>query len=174
MNGRQSAAAWARAVLLPDLLARYQARDPRYNGIIISDRQADILAPLMIREERRGGYHGDRLIYCGYVMAWEGRTVFLTKRGTRYLLTFGTTAQEDAESLRAAEERRQRNDIEAAQRMAAHGNAHHIAQQIATYRRELETRTDYATDPNNPYRAEDAARADHLRHLLDILAGARP
>lgn len=44
MSGRQSIAAWARAVLLPDLLVRYQTRDPRYNGIIISDRQADILA----------------------------------------------------------------------------------------------------------------------------------
>ena len=174
MSGRQSAAAWARAVLLPDLLARYQARDPRYNGIIISDRQAEILAPLMTREERRGGYHGDRIIYCGYVMTWEGRAVYLTKRGPRYLLTFGNTAQEDAEAQRATRTQRQRHDIEAAQRMAAHGNAHHIAQQIATYRHELETLTDYVADQDNPYRAEDAARADHLRHLLDILAGARP
>lgn len=173
MSGRQSIAVWARAVLLPDLLARYQARDPRYNGIIISDRQAEILAPLMSREECRGGYHGDRLIYCGYVMTWEGRAVYLTKRGPRYLLTFGPTVQEDAEALRAAEDRRHMQDIKDAQRMAAHGNAHHIARQIATYRRELETRADYAADPDNPYRAEDAARADHLRHLLDILTGAR-
>lgn len=173
MSSRQSIAAWARAVLLPDLLARYQTRDTRYNGIVISDRQADILAPLMSREERRGGYHGDRLIYCGYGMTWEGRAVYLTKRGPRYLLTFGPTVQEDAEALRAAEDRRHMQDIKDAQRMAAHGNAHHIARQIATYRRELETRADYAADPDNPYRAEDAARADHLRHLLDILTGAR-
>ena len=88
-------------------------------------------------------------------------------------LTFGDTAQEDAEALRATEERRQRHDIESAQRMAAHGNAHHLAQQIATYRRELDTRAAYAADPDNPFSAADAARADHLRHLLDILAGSR-
>ena len=54
MGGREN---WVRESLLPDLYARYQARDKRYSSIPVSERQAYLLgcaistasASLMIR-----------------------------------------------------------------------------------------------------------------------------
>ena len=62
---------WVRGSLLPNLYARYQARDKRYSSIPVSERQAYLLGCAISTATRREGG-----------LIWQGRTVYLSKFGS--------------------------------------------------------------------------------------------
>lgn len=157
MGGREK---WVRENLLPDLHARFQARDKRFPSIPISERQAYLLGCAISTATRRDGG-----------LIWQGRTVYLSSRCGMHLVSFGRTEQEDADFLTRDAEHQTRRELESVRAMVRRGKADRIAATLDRYRRELASRDDTAADADEPddWRQECADRAAFLRDLIAIL-----
>lgn len=157
MGGREK---WVRGSLLPDLYARYQARDKRYSSIPVSERQAYLLGCAISTATRRQGG-----------LIWQGRTVYLSSRYGMHLVSFGQTEQEDADFLTRDAEHQARRELESVRAMVRRGKADRIAATLDRYRRELASRDEIAADAEEPddWRQECADRAAFLRDLIAIL-----
>lgn len=151
---------WVRGSLLPNLYARYQARDKRYSSIPVSERQAYLLGCAISTATRREGG-----------LIWQGRAVYLSSRCGMHLVSFGQTEQEHADFLTRDEEHKTRRELESVQAMARRGKADRIAATLDRYRRELASRDEIAADAEEPddWRQECADRAAFLRDLIAIL-----
>ena len=159
MGGREK---WVRESLLPDLYARFLARDKRYTSIPISERQAYLLGCAISTATRREGG-----------LIWQGRTVYLSSRYGMHLVSFGPTEQETTEFLTRDAEHQTRRELESVRAMVRRGNADRIAATLDRYRRELASRDEIAADTEEPddWRQKCADRAAFLRELIEILEG---
>lgn len=107
---------WVRGSLLPNLYARYQARDKRYSSIPVSERQAYLLGCAISTATRREGG-----------LIWQGRTVYLSSRCGMHLVSFGPTEQETTEFLTRDAEHQTRRELESVRAMVRRGKADRIA-----------------------------------------------
>ena len=147
---------WLNEVLLPSLFTKYQARNPKYETIIISDRQA-----AYIREEMR-----EKRACC--TMNWDTREVVLVCRGQYNMLCFGPSNAELVERQTQARQAAWDKEIERAERQKRNGRINPYF--VRDLKSELENLTATLHDVDNPYTDSDAQRIEHIKKVLAILA----
>lgn len=151
---------WTTDTLLPSLLLRYLGRDKRYNGIIVTDKQAAYVGAMMQTGK-----------VCKY-MRWNDRDVTLSHRGHYYMLSFGPTPEEQQAARMAAKKTQWAREIESAENQVSRGKVNPFF--VRDMQSELSGLNQYITD--NDYidggvanKADDLERAAHIKKVLAIL-----
>lgn len=169
---------WVENVLLPDLFAKYQARDKHYPTIIISDKQAACVESIgMIQKSIGEGLLGGHAVFYK-VGCWEGREIQISARGRYHFISFGMTEKEREEAAKEAEKSEFQREKEIAERVTARKNNGGPAKaweaMMKKYRAEMESRladvTDYeATEPDNPFLPLMRKQLEKSQKILEIL-----
>lgn len=113
---------WVKNVLLPDLFAKYQARDKQYPSVIISGKQAACIESIGMEQKIiGGGLLGGRI---GFYKEgrWEGQTIQISARGQYHFISFGLTAEEQEEATQEAAKTDFQREFEMAERVTARKN----------------------------------------------------
>lgn len=157
---------WMGEVFLPSLFEKYQTRDLHYDSIIISPRQAEMLAV------------GMRTLRTCRVMEWDTREVTLVRRGKYNMLSFGLSAAERKTQAQQAEATRWENELDKARRYAEYIGPRSDSRERAmlSFVRDLRGEMDglifYIEDPDgDPYMERDRKRIAHIKKVLEILDG---
>ena len=168
---------WVENVLLPDLFAKYQARDKHYPSIIISDKQAACIDNITVQRSIGGGLLGGRTVFykVGY---WQGREIQLMTRGRYHFLSFGMTKEEGEEAAKEAEKSEFQREKEMAERVTARknngGSVRAWEVMVKKYRAAVETQmtdiTDYEeNESNNPFLPLMRKQLEKSKKILEIL-----
>ena len=169
---------WVENVLLPDLFAKYQARDKHYPTIIVSDKQAICVESIgMTQKSIGGGLLGGHTVFykVGY---WEGREIQLSARGQYHFLSFGMTTEEQEEAAKEAEKSEFQREKEMAERVTARknngGSVKAWEAMIKKYRANIENCIvdiiDYEeNEPDNPFLPLMRKQLEKAQAILDIL-----
>lgn len=155
---------WMGKVFLPSLFEKYQTRDLHYDSIIISPRQAEMLAVEM------------RTLRTCRVMEWDTREVTLVRRGKYNMLSFGLSAAERKTQEQQAEATRWENELDKALRYAerigpaSDSRKRAMMSFVQDLRNEMNGLIFYIEDPEgDPYMEKDRKRVAHIKNVLEIL-----
>ena len=168
---------WVENVLLPDLFAKYQARDKRYQSIIISDKQAACISDITVQKSIGGGLLGGRTVFYR-VGHWEFREIQLKARGRYHFLSFGMTTEEQEKDAKEAEKSEFQREKEMAERVTARkNNGENIRAweaMVTKYQADVANRkvqiADYeATEPDNPFLSYIYKQLEKSQEILKSL-----
>lgn len=169
---------WVEEVLLPDLLAKYQARNKSYPSIIISDKQASYIESIGLEQRTIGGglFGGCTGFYkVGY---WQGREIQVSVRGQYHFISFGRTAEEQEEAAKEAAKSDHQREKEMAERVTARknngGSKRAWEAMLVTYQTKVQDLTaeieDYEeNEPKNPFLKLMHKRLQNAQEIIDIL-----
>lgn len=166
---------WTKNVLLPSLYDRYLKRDPKYVGIIVSDKVADLLNRWMQDVHHYGTW---ATVTTGRELDWQGRHVLLTKHGRHNIVCFSHT-QDEQDAIAISERERQLareiDDIKTAVVRARAGRTN--AQKLIDRTRRdaiaaLENYEDDLQDPETPQDQIALAKMMilHYKTIIDIIS----
>lgn len=157
--------------LLPSIFERWKERNKEYPTIIVSDKVAGILSGVMKQHHVMGYY---KSIVTGKECEWNGRTVYLYKRGRWHFVSFGPTEEEQKDAAMQAEARGMERDIEMAYRVANSGKLDRISARLHRYTPLYHSMCDTIEDPESDFDTIEWARkwANHYKNIIDILSVA--